>query len=175
MNRIFLIVLDSVGAGAAPDSAAFGDVGVNTLRSCAESGKLNIPNLIAAGLGTIDGVDCTGTLKNGVHFCIDGAAYVQYGYDSKMEIIGTKGKINVGRSDKEFVHCTTVENGTVTPFINSWMTLFIDAYLAEDTSFVNAVLNDTPVEVSGVDGRMAVATVEAGNCSITEKKIVTVR
>lgn len=122
-----------------------------------------------------DSVLMNGTLKNGVHFCIDGAAYVQYGYDSKMEIIGTKGKINVGRSDKEFVHCTTVENGTVTPFINSWMTLFIDAYLAEDTSFVNAVLNDTPVEVSGVDGRMAVATVEAGNCSITEKKIVTVR
>lgn len=122
-----------------------------------------------------DSVLMNGTLKNGVHFCIDGAAYVQYGYDSKMEIIGTKGKINVGRSDKEFVHCTTVENGTVTPFINSWMTLFIDAYLAEDTSFVNAVLGDTPVEVSGVDGRMAVATVEAGNCSITEKKIVTVR
>ena len=122
-----------------------------------------------------DSVLMNGTLKNGVHFCIDGAAYVQYGYDSKMEIIGTKGKINVGRSDKEFVHCTTVEGGTTTPFINSWMTLFIDAYLAEDTSFVNAVLNDTPVEVSGVDGRMAVATVEAGNCSITEKKIVTVR
>lgn len=122
-----------------------------------------------------DSVLMNGTLKNGVHFCIDGAAYVQYGYDSKMEIIGTKGKINVGRSDKEFVQCTTVENGTNTPFINSWMTLFIDAYLAEDTSFVNAVLNDTPVEVSGVDGRMAVATVEAGNCSITEKKIVTVR
>ena len=122
-----------------------------------------------------DSVLMNGTLKSGVHFCIDGAAYVQYGYDPKMEIIGTKGKINVGRSDKEFVHCTTVENGTNTPFINSWMTLFIDAYLAEDTSFVNAVLNDTPVEVSGVDGRMAVATVEAGNCSITEKKIVTVR
>lgn len=122
-----------------------------------------------------DSVLMNGTLKNGVHFCIDGAAYVQYGYDSKMEIIGTKGKINVGRSDKEFVHCTTVEGGTTTPFINSWMTLFIDAYLAEDTSFVNVVLNDTPVEVSGVDGRMAVATVEAGNCSITEKKIVTVR
>lgn len=122
-----------------------------------------------------DSVLMSGTLKSGVHFCIDGAAYVQYGYDSKMELIGTKGKINVGRAEKEHVHCTTVEQGTTTPFVNSWMTLFIDAYLAEDTSFVNAVLNDTPVEVSGVDGRMAVATVEAGNRSITEKQIITVR
>ncbi len=122
-----------------------------------------------------DSVLMSGTMKNGVHFVIDGAAYVQYGYDSKMELIGTKGKINVGRSDKEFVHCTSVEGGTQTPFINSWMTLFIDAYLAEDTSFVNAVLNDTPTEVTGYDGRMAVATVQAGNQSITERAIKTVK
>ena len=58
MNRIFLIILDSFGIGELPDAPAFGDFGVNTLRSCAESGKLNIPNLIAAGLGNIDSVDC---------------------------------------------------------------------------------------------------------------------
>ena len=58
MKRIFLIVLDSFGIGAMPDSEAFGDVGVNTLASCAASGKLNIPNMIAAGLGNIHGVSC---------------------------------------------------------------------------------------------------------------------
>lgn len=58
MKRIFLIVLDSFGIGAMPDSEAFGDVGVNTLASCAASGELHIPNLIAAGLGNIDGVTC---------------------------------------------------------------------------------------------------------------------
>lgn len=57
IKRVFLIVLDSCGVGAAPDSAAFGDVGVNTLRSCAGSSKFSIPNLIAAGLGSLDGVD----------------------------------------------------------------------------------------------------------------------
>ena len=57
MKRIFLIVLDSCGIGALPDAAAFGDPGTNTLRSCATSEFLNIPNLIAAGLGNIDGVD----------------------------------------------------------------------------------------------------------------------
>ena len=58
MKRIFLIVLDSFGIGAMPDSEAFGDVGVNTLAACAGSEKLNIPNMIAAGLGNIDGVTC---------------------------------------------------------------------------------------------------------------------
>ena len=58
MKRIFLIVLDSFGIGAMPDSEAFGDMGVNTLAACATSPKLHIPNMIAAGLGNIDGVAC---------------------------------------------------------------------------------------------------------------------
>ena len=58
MKRIFLIVLDSFGIGAMKDSESFGDVGVNTLASCATSEKLHIPNMIAAGLGNIDGVSC---------------------------------------------------------------------------------------------------------------------
>ena len=58
MKRVFLIVLDSFGIGAMPDSKSFGDVGVNTLASCATSSKLHIPNMIAAGLGNIDGVTC---------------------------------------------------------------------------------------------------------------------
>ena len=58
MKRIFLIVLDSFGIGAMPDSESFGDVGVNTLASCADSPKLHIPNMIAAGLGNVDGISC---------------------------------------------------------------------------------------------------------------------
>ena len=64
MKRIFLIVLDSFGIGAMPDSESFGDVGVNTLASCATSKKLNIPNMIAAGLGNIDGVTCLPKVSN---------------------------------------------------------------------------------------------------------------
>ena len=61
MKRVFLFVLDSCGCGAMPDAESFGDVGVNTLRSCATSAKLHIPNLISYGLGNIDSVDYLGT------------------------------------------------------------------------------------------------------------------
>ncbi len=50
--------MDSFGIGAMPDAPGFGDVGVNTLASCATSDKLRIPNMISAGLGNIDGVSC---------------------------------------------------------------------------------------------------------------------
>ncbi len=58
MKRIFFIVLDSFGIGAMPDAAAFGDFDVNTLRSCAASPALHIPNLLRLGLGCIEGVSC---------------------------------------------------------------------------------------------------------------------
>lgn len=57
MKRVFLIVLDSCGIGEEPDAADFGDVGSNTLRSCAQSPDFNMDNLIAAGLGRMDGID----------------------------------------------------------------------------------------------------------------------
>ena len=63
MKRIFLFVLDSCGAGEMPDAAKFGDYGVNTLRSCAGSKLLHIPNMLAAGLGNIDGLDFLGPVK----------------------------------------------------------------------------------------------------------------
>ena len=64
MKRIFLFVLDSCGIGQMPDSERFGDVGVNTLASCAATGILDIPNLIQAGLGSIDGVSCVSAASN---------------------------------------------------------------------------------------------------------------
>ena len=63
INRVFLIVLDSVGAGEAPDSRAFGDDGANTLRSVWETGRLKIDNLCRLGIGNIEGLSFLGTTE----------------------------------------------------------------------------------------------------------------
>ena len=55
-KRVFLIVLDSVGIGAEPDADLFGDVGTNTLKSCAQSSFFDMPNMRNMGLFNIDGV-----------------------------------------------------------------------------------------------------------------------
>src|ERR1700675_3802173 len=52
-ERIFWIVLDSVGIGELPDAAEYGDVGRNTLGHIAESRPLKIPNLVRLGLANI--------------------------------------------------------------------------------------------------------------------------
>jgi phosphopentomutase len=53
-RRAFVVVLDAVGAGELPDSAAYGDPGADTLGHLAElAGGLDLPALGALGLGSI--------------------------------------------------------------------------------------------------------------------------
>ena len=52
--RAFLIILDSVGIGEAPDAGDYGDAGANTLAHTARAaGGLNLPALESMGLGNI--------------------------------------------------------------------------------------------------------------------------
>lgn len=52
-NRVVWIVLDSVGIGAMPDAAAYGDEGSNTLGNLARMRPLRLPNLSRLGLANI--------------------------------------------------------------------------------------------------------------------------
>ena len=64
MKRVFLIVLDSFGIGAGKDAALFGDEGVNTLRSVANTEGFSVPNLQKMGLGNIAGVEGVPPVEN---------------------------------------------------------------------------------------------------------------
>ncbi|MFT7670776.1 MAG: phosphopentomutase [Planctomycetota bacterium] len=57
IERTFVLVLDSLGVGALPDAALFGDVGAHTLDHLIEAaGGLETPRLQSLGLGNIEGV-----------------------------------------------------------------------------------------------------------------------
>ncbi len=57
MGRFVVIVVDSCGAGALPDAAAYGDAGANTLGNCARVvGGLKVPHLQEWGLGNITSI-----------------------------------------------------------------------------------------------------------------------
>ena len=53
-DRVLLLILDSVGCGALPDAARYGDDGANTLGNVARAvGGLSLPHLGRLGLGNI--------------------------------------------------------------------------------------------------------------------------
>jgi phosphopentomutase len=51
LPRVFLFILDSFGIGNAPDAAAFGDAGSNTLAHICDHMTLNVPHMASLGLG----------------------------------------------------------------------------------------------------------------------------
>lgn len=68
-NRVFLIVMDSVGIGEAPDAADFNDEGAHTLGHIAEHmNGLHMPNMAKLGLGLIE--DIKGVEKNRTSACL---------------------------------------------------------------------------------------------------------
>jgi len=117
-----------------------------------------------------DNVLMTASFANGMQGSIDGAVSVGYGYDARLEVVGTEGVLFVGRLDQTGVVTCNRSNGLKAPAVESWRSLFSDAYRNEDQGFVDTIMKGKPPVVSGHDGKMAVKVVNAGNQSIIEKK-----
>ena len=115
---------------------------------------------------------CSTTLEfeNGIIGIITGAQYVKYGYDSRAEILGTDGIIKTGSQDTNTAEMVTSNREIHKDSMDSWRTLFKDAYAAEDQAFVNCILNDTEPEVTGHDGMMALMLVNESLRSLLEHK-----
>lgn len=82
-GKVILIVTDSLGVGAMPDAAQYGDAGADTFghiwRHC---GGLEIPNLLRLGWGNIDGTSFTDLAVAAPEGCFGKAAELSRGKDT---------------------------------------------------------------------------------------------
>ena len=102
-------------------------------------------------------------------------SYVQavYAYDVRTEILGSKGAIFVGSIEKTPAIFLSANGGTQT-LADHFLSRFADAYLAEVQDFIDALLHDKPVRVTGEDGLKALATAVAAENSHKQAKPVRV-
>ena len=102
-------------------------------------------------------------------------SYVQalYAYDVRTEILGSKGAIFVGSLEKTPTVFLSAKGSTQT-LTDHFLTRFADAYLAEVQDFVQNLLQDKPVGVTGEDGLKALATAVAAETSHRQKRPVKV-
>jgi myo-inositol 2-dehydrogenase/D-chiro-inositol 1-dehydrogenase len=110
--------------------------------------------------------------ENGVLGMITGAQYVKYGYDSRAEILGTKGIIKVGSQNANSVEVAKEGMELKADSMDSWRTLFRDAYVTEDQAFIECIQKDTKPPVSGEDGKKALILVNEGLRSLLEHRPV---
>lgn len=122
-----------------------------------------------------DNVVLAASFDNGMQGILDGAQGVGYGYDARVEILGTRGCINLGdvQGERIVMYSSEKKSGAY-PLVKSWRNLFAEAYRSEDRAFTECVLSGKEPAVTGWDGKMAVRVVSAGNRSIKEKRLVEV-
>jgi myo-inositol 2-dehydrogenase / D-chiro-inositol 1-dehydrogenase len=144
-------------------------VGSEIAEVYALGGNFRCPQAVERYPDFYDNVAMVCRFADGRQGFIDGAVSVGYGYDARTEIVGTRGVMFVGRREQDSVVGCSTDRGITQPFVKSWRTLFTEAYVAEDQDFLDCIREDRDPKVRGMDGRMAVAVVNAGNRSISER------
>lgn len=146
--------------------------GSEVARVHALAGNYRSPQARAEWPDFYDTVLMTAAMRNGTIGCVDGAQGVRYGYDARVEILGTNGSIDIGDLAADRVRVHTADGRSSRDIVPSWRNLFADAYVAEDAAFTRCILDNSEPEVTGEDGLRAVQIVNAGNESIRTGAVV---
>jgi myo-inositol 2-dehydrogenase/D-chiro-inositol 1-dehydrogenase/scyllo-inositol 2-dehydrogenase (NAD+) len=111
--------------------------------------------------------------KSGGLGMISGICPCGYGYDARVEIVGTKGIMQIGELKGQAVLvCTNRDQGLITPIYRTWPQRFLMGYIGEFKHFVECVQQERTPNVGGMEGRMAVAGVLAATKSFLEERPV---
>ena len=112
--------------------------------------------------------------RNGVIGTIDNCRQAAYGYDQRVEILGSKGSVATQNCyPNQAVISTGTEIRTDLP-LNFFMERYTESFANEIRDFVEVVRLDRPAPVSGLDGRQAVAIGLAALKSYQERRPVRV-
>jgi len=130
---------------------------------------------VDAEIGTAGDFDTAVILmrfRTGVVGTIDNCRQAVYGYDQRVEILGSAGAIATNNLyGNEAVISTSSEIKRDLP-LAFFMERYKESYANEIVAFVDAVKNDKPVPVDGNDGRISMLMVEAARRSYAEKRPV---
>jgi myo-inositol 2-dehydrogenase/D-chiro-inositol 1-dehydrogenase/scyllo-inositol 2-dehydrogenase (NAD+) len=104
---------------------------------------------------------------------IDGTCPADYGYDARVEIVGTRGLLQIGEvRGQALLMVQDREVGAVSPVHRTWPQRFEPGYRAQMRAFVDAALTGGAPLVTAADGRAAVQAVRAANRSWQEARPV---
>ena len=109
---------------------------------------------------------------NGVIGTIDNCRQAVYGYDQRIEVFGSKGNLVAANNVPHRVaHSNAAGVHTALP-LNFFIERYAQAYIDELKAFVQAVVEDTPPPVTGLDGRIPVVMGLAAGKSYRENRPV---
>jgi myo-inositol 2-dehydrogenase/D-chiro-inositol 1-dehydrogenase len=122
--------------------------------------------------GDVDTAVVVLRFRSGALGVIDNSRKAVYGYDQRLEVFGTKGKITVDNIREDTTMLTDEQGDHGSKYLYFFLERYRESYLEELKTFVKNVAENEPPAVSGEDGRMALLLGYAAKKSLEEKRAV---
>jgi myo-inositol 2-dehydrogenase/D-chiro-inositol 1-dehydrogenase len=131
--------------------------------------------LVAPEIGQAGDVDMavvTLRFENGALGVIDNCRKATYGYDQRLEVLGSNGVALVGNAMADTVVQADRDGFHSAALPHFFMQRYAEAYVSEMSAFVECLASDKPTPVTGRDGRLAVVLGYAARRSLQENRPV---
>jgi myo-inositol 2-dehydrogenase/D-chiro-inositol 1-dehydrogenase len=122
--------------------------------------------------GDVDTALITLRFTNGALCCIDNSRKAVFGYDQRVEVLGSKGMAANRNHGPDTVVVSGAERLEESLPLNFFMERYVPSFEAEVRAFADAVANGTKPPVGGEDGRQALLLGLAAKKSWQEKRPV---
>jgi myo-inositol 2-dehydrogenase/D-chiro-inositol 1-dehydrogenase len=122
--------------------------------------------------GDVDTAVIVLKFENGAIGAIDNCRRAPYGYDQRVEVLGSKGSIATENCYPNTAVVSTAEAIRRDLPLNFFMDRYLESFARELRAFVQAVANDTEPPVTGADGRTPVVMALAARRSYDENRPV---
>jgi len=110
--------------------------------------------------------------KSGAIATIDNSRKAVYGYDQRVEVLGSEGKIETNNCYPNQASISGAKNVYRDLPLNFFMERYTESFATELKSFTDAVLENKPTVVTGIDGRIPVVMAKAARKSYDEHRPV---
>lgn len=125
-------------------------------------------------VGQIDTTTTSIRMKKGTHVTVLNSLRAAFGYDQRLEVLGTLGQASVGNVTGSHLVLSTAQGVIADKPYASYFQRYAEAYRTEILDFAEAVATAKPVRPDAVDGLRASEIAEAAILSMTQKRPVTV-
>ncbi len=121
----------------------------------------NLVDPAIGALGDYDSVNVILRTASGKQAVITNSRRATYGYDQRIEVLGSKGMVSAKNMAEANIQVATADGFSEPPLLNFFMTRYTAAYANEIASFVKAVADGTATPTTGLDGLKALELADA--------------
>ncbi len=127
--------------------------------------------LVDPAIGAVGDIDSASVIlvtASGRHAAISNSRRATYGYDQRIEVLGSKGAAFAENTAEANVAVATADGFVRPPLLNFFMDRYTAAYAAEIAAFLEAIASGGAPPTTGQDGLMALALADAAATSLAE-------